>query len=751
MISTRYISRYPLDGLAVSVVSEIDRLSSLKKRSENFLWQAVALVSAFFDVQDKVLQRIEDMHPFMDLFSGFLTVECGMTSQNNKKYCSIVFSLLQPSNNSMKVDKWTYEHSPYSAVNYKKLVKNQEKIKYYKGWYCSPQRSKKKIFLDFIRFYRQFGGCITKKYFDSISMCIERNRASSAQTIWVKFKKFLELLIVGFRSPAELKLLEDPIEVNIFFEEMYAYSRAKYLEGEGQDRTFHVEWSRIVCLVSESLIEDGILAEPVYDIFKPAYNRTKEERAGRKNGFIEPLTRLLTELPEDTSDEDAAASILKYISDDIDIVDKSCRYACEDILTRQRNRKLSAVTGSKIYIDHGATSYSFADMCATWESSPYSLPNWIVKKYPGGVKKFAHDIGIARTADLLPFLYRLVIVHPQITPAWLLSVEVFDENHRPTGYGYDGIYLVGEKARRGIYCAQQQVPLTDESEKILKDVLELTAQAREYLKKNGEDSYRYLLLGGGKSLGKPSITNRLYPANAEVYRNSILVQNLLDVDDVKQTKRRRSLLQAMSLVSVRASCGVIVYLNTLSVRRMAEALGHKEYSPDLISKYLPRWIHEYFLSKWVRTYQNCIIYSSMKESSYLIESMSFNCLQDIADFTKIHKFDLESIMRESREETASNRCEGTKYSQANIVLNELSFKFLLSYAEACELLKAAGHQFSPSAKCWYELAAFVVGAKNLHLEGNFHDISSDVANLFVITKSSRDLTEKLCEVISAAC
>jgi len=62
-------------------------------------------------------------------------------------------------------------------------------------------------------------------------------------------------------------------------------------------------------------------------------------------------------------------------------------------------------------------------------------------------------------------------------------------------------------------------------------------------------------------------------------------------------------------------------LRTKSVKAMSESLGHEEYSPLLLSSYLPEPILNYFQGRWVSIFQNAMIYEAMKDSDCLFSAI----------------------------------------------------------------------------------------------------------------------------------
>jgi len=128
--------------------------------------------------------------------------------------------------------------------------------------------------------------------------------------------------------------------------------------------------------------------------------------------------------------------------------------------------------------------------------------------------------------------------------------------------------------------------------------------------------------------------------------NTTLINNLKKSYEITSYKNGDILLndnecshifQNLTLTRFRASCGVRVYYETMSVNKMSLALGHKEYNPALIDSYLPDTLWKFYTNRWLRIFQNALIYESMKDSVYLFESVDFT-KEELDKFINNHAF-----------------------------------------------------------------------------------------------------------------
>ena len=90
------------------------------------------------------------------------------------------------------------------------------------------------------------------------------------------------------------------------------------------------------------------------------------------------------------------------------------------------------------------------------------------------------------------------------------------------------------------------------------------------------------------------------------------------------------------MTKLRASKAVQLYLIQNDTQKMAEALGHKYYRPELLSFYLPETILNFFQSRWIRIFQKGIICEAMKDSKNFFKASKFNSLEELEEFMNLH-------------------------------------------------------------------------------------------------------------------
>lgn len=358
---------------------------------------------------------------------------------------------------------------------------------------------------------------------------------------------------------------------------------------------------------------------------------------------------LMTEVPLQSSDSEAMEQLLGAVKKDVDLIVRWARAEVSEAGERLATRKALAASGTVNHV--GKTnapsgicqrrSREFADYlshaAATFESRGFSHliegeRAWAL--YPKPLPITTWELGIPTPKLLLAHAALLVAAHPAITSSLLQSLELYDKDGVlfclvPINGTY---YLVGEKRRRGPALAEQRILLTSETIKVVNDIIELTAPLRAHLKRVGDEGWRKLFLCT-ESLGWTPKPWR--PVQAAAESSAWLASRLQQLVGLSETQAE-GLAKRFSLSRLRGSAGVLVYLETGSVQRMAEALGHMNWNPSLLDHYLPRPIQVFFVERWIRLFQVGIICETLKDSLLLLRASGFTTMAELDEFLRLH-------------------------------------------------------------------------------------------------------------------
>jgi len=69
---------------------------------------------------------------------------------------------------------------------------------------------------------------------------------------------------------------------------------------------------------------------------------------------------------------------------------------------------------------------------------------------------------------------------------------------------------------------------------------------------------------------------------------------------------------------------------------MADALGHAEYAPSLLFRYLPLSVLTFFQERWIRIFQQGIVVKALEDSAFLLEASNFGTMSEVDEFLKNH-------------------------------------------------------------------------------------------------------------------
>lgn len=395
-------------------------------------------------------------------------------------------------------------------------------------------------------------------------------------------------------------------------------------------------WPKAMFLAKKVFIDSNIWPVPPYEIFQPSWrssssdsgtNIVKDEIGNAFNA------KLVTKIPLAYSDEEAIRQILLSIEKDINHVSIACKKEVNKTMEALYRRKKLALNGQvKKIIPSGYANGQVIDMndpankAATWG---HYLWDYSGASYTGFLKinktnDFVKEFGLLGPSyNLIPFVLLLIEEHPKITESWLINFELFDKNGKQKGFRETGGSWIAEsvKRRKKSILGQQVVILNDISKRLIENIILYTSEAREWLRLKGNSDWRYLLLRSTSGLSPPARIRRITStADEQIYKTS-LVQSILSPTSFVDADSAQEIISNLGCSSMRASCGVRVYLRTKSVKSMSEALGHENYNPLLLSSYLPKPILDYFQGRWVSIFQNALIYEAMKDSDFLFESL----------------------------------------------------------------------------------------------------------------------------------
>ncbi|MCP3657193.1 MAG: hypothetical protein GY766_20260 [Herbaspirillum sp.] len=471
--------------------------------------------------------------------------------------------------------------------------------------------------------------------------------------------------------------------------------------------------AEFVLFVKEFLIEGGVVAQGYSALPLPPADRGPDKRTNirKTDEGIEVHSKLLVNVPLKVTDAEAMNILFHELQDNVDILLLWARAAAKD-LWKRRNRRLElAKIGTPIelavdrkgkilgtlQLKHPDNPARWANACATFERHGY-LPNvkeYTGAMYPSPICETAKYLGLPTTSALLPHLTILVATHPAITSAFLEHMELYDKNGNSCCFvETDGGHILrSTKGRKGAEQSWQEIQLTEETTEIVRQIIAITQPVRDYLHKENNDDWRYLLLTSRQGFANPQRITRLATDTSDLSRRAATATGIQQITG-RSTVQCEAIVARFSLSSLRATAGVLVYLKTKSVREMSRALGHTNYKPTLLRRYLPDEIVEFFQERWIRIFQTSMIVDSMKDSDYLLQASGFKNIGELNEFLENHT--LKKLPQ------VINTDAGSEDESGSNVLIGLNVETLTALISLQMCVRQAKRTVNETAQYWYE-------------------------------------------------
>ncbi|RMS25587.1 hypothetical protein ALP70_01057 [Pseudomonas savastanoi] len=656
--------------------------------------------------------------------------------------------------------KWTRENhgvkntitarQQVSVSFYKLNAKSDALLRYYSGWWIECRDGKIK-FANLIDFYGCYGEQLTDQILELIKSHLIKFSHNTCHTKLVHLKRITKMMCTLYPNKEKLLLLQTGKNVNEFVEILFT-NLTSYTISNGFDlKSFYYGWPMTIGLFNDMLTGTVIMSKPEWPLLCPTYTTASEHDVKEDQTIFE---KAFIDVPLTFSDEQAFNSFESAINDELSFIEKCCFSACSIEINKYNeiteNAKLGKVISnfSKLESRSDFTTY---DVCRTWLEYKYNIADTgifsVITK--GEFFQIARPL---RANTLLPFMHVLVQHHPIITPPWLIEFELFDSSGQQVNYTQSGENWIATSFKpRAKGHEQQSVVLTKVTKQIFDDIILLTKDARDYLKSIGDDSYRRLFLSGGRGFQKPAPIDTIAPVgrmDSDIFMRAVMVGN---VSETFSNERVGRIINRLSLRSLRDAVAIQVFLRTISMEAVAVALGHAPGNAESGEVYIPSALRFYMMDRWIRLFQNAIVYEAMKDSPYLLHAVDFNTLEELNEFLHTHKKHYKVIP--DNESATSQFGTGLKvadHDRMYIELNLAKLEVLLCIYEVIYAALKTGIEIVAAAMRWYPIATLLYRAVHLHKEGTLSSYCSrSVLALFSKANPSEQLLEKIKDVVHA--
>lgn len=521
------------------------------------------------------------------------------------------------------------------------------------------------------------------------------------------------------RQQLQPELFQDPMFVYQFFWSFQRWHFESYAKRNQNQPTGRVlanlqrQWIRIICWAKNILVSSRLMRPPLGDVWPEGskkLTRPLHEVGHHRYGDGEALVsqKLLTQVPLSVSDKEATELLFKQIKDDFNKVVLWARHQIDHIIYRLDSVMPACEKGELITQGARISSQAFGQP----EMAMNCLIKTIKESHIGftvidhamrgrlvgatgisfSTAELAENLALPTKYMIAPIAIWLVAQHPVLTDASLLGCELFDRNGKRNGFisTDSGSVLVVKKNRKG---SQQEVVLSSEAASVVELLIQITTPLRNYLKKKNDDGWRRLfIVASGQGFQEPYIfTNQI--GFAKTLRQKAFIQT--------HSAELGKLINTLSLARIRATAGVLVYLNTLSIDKMAESLGNSKRVA--MNHYLPPTIMQFFQERWIRIFQNAVIVYAMRDSHFLLKATDFDSMSELNQFLETHALRTAPEVTDSLNHSVEQELDAPD-SEIIISLDEEILRVLISLRLAVE---NAGPCAAGTAIYWSEFTARV--------------------------------------------
>ena len=150
------------------------------------------------------------------------------------------------------------------------------------------------------------------------------------------------------------------------------------------------------------------------------------------------------------------------------------------------------------------------------------------------------------------------------------------------------------------------------------------------------------------------------------------------------------------------------------MREVAEILGHETVNLDILNTYLPSALMDFFNARWIRQFQNALIYIAMQESDYLFEAVDIKP-ENLDEFLQNHgihdipklfgKFKNDAILSLVDKEEPRER-----FDEVTLTITENVMRVLIAIKSIVDRSKEVqdGQIFRDIVSTWYEAATLIL-------------------------------------------
>ncbi|WP_339461337.1 hypothetical protein [Pseudomonas sp. EA_105y_Pfl2_R69] len=607
---------------------------------------------------------------------------------------------------------WTPDLPDLHALYWREYPISRHMLNYWHDWSVTS-RKKENIYLPFPKVYLTHG----KEFTLSLHTSIKQFFATQARPLQSPFAIMLKFISANHLD-WPVQTFSDSRAIWRFFvklrEHFFLRAADRHLAIEIQKKL----WNNFLDNINTCFIASTAWTTPyqVLPLAPTAELDPSKTRIKTKTNGKEVSTKLITEIPLHITDKQALDLLFRDIEQELEIIINWATTEANKLIDARKNRDRLAGSGTPIESIIGGKSLDelgLNNVCATFLSDGYRPDHkYFYGKFGFKFNKgqIAKILALPSSVDLFPFQCLLVAKHPILTAGFFYKFELYNNQGHLSGFVQtnSGYQLIGFKDRKKSKGSEQKINLTPETTLLIQELIELTRPMREYLKQNNNDQWRYLFLSSSRAYGKPSL-----PRIARWNYSTFLYKNTtkrLSAQFAPHTTRKGhdlfELLNRVSLSSIRVSSAIARYIEHKNPELLAQDLGHTNYTPRLLSHYLPTEILNFFQSKYIRAFQTAMICAAMGNSPHLLDATKLRSMDELHEFLSLYA--LKDIPT-----NLSGRDDFTEASEnpslAYISVSPTTLSILISLQKAVESATSnTNRKISSKALYWTSFAKHLV-------------------------------------------
>jgi hypothetical protein len=627
-------------------------------------------------------------------------------------------------------------------AEFKSLQVSPERLAYLDGWQLKSKEGK---VLNFAigEFHEAFGDDLTADIYHHACEYGKTQKRTTLKNGVVALTDLLNSFATHCNRANDLRAQLKTNKLSEFLERVMWCSFSNHLAKGNKSAIFFFTWALTIKSFRVCFIDSGLIDEPVRPILTPLFKEDSQ-----------PIAKIATGGKLTSSEEQLwLASIPLHIKDEaaIQIIEDRLRASEEHVRAsyhavfecikekHERNLKLAkkgmvkpirGIGGGvekNEYVPVGrdhlanciATFYTYGIGAAVRNHEVF-LGGTFYNSDSLSASELAYELNLPTTATLGALCTLLVLEHPQLTPSALENWKSFDKNGQMTGFKQVGgsYVIVVDKSRKGALKAQQDIVLNEYSQSIVETLIGHTELTRQYLKANPstdeyqESAWRYMLIKA--DLKKASWCGNFTTSMRSASMNSAYRQWVYNHSGSMNEEDKLLLSKSVGLRSARKLRAIRTYIKTHSLREVAEVLGHETVNVDLLNKYLPSALMDFFNARWIRQFQNALIYIAMKESDYLFEAVDIKP-ENLDEFLQNHGIhDIPKLFSKFKNDAKLSLVEKEepreRFDEVTLTITKNVMRVLIAIKSIIDRSKEVkdGQIFRDIVSTWYEAATLIL-------------------------------------------